>query len=102
MIIIFTYSEILPRVGDSAFDGRGCDRDRRGKIDLGLGMAHPADEVTVGGGDTDLTLREDTHVAAETCTARRGADGSSSVREDVEEAFFHRLFPYVCCGGGGG
>src|SRR5690606_18701259 len=85
------------RRSDPARHCRCCSDGRACKVDFALRMAHPSDEIPVGGGDSPFTFGKYAHVTAEARSACRRAYCCAGLYEYVEEAFIHSLLPYLLC-----
>ena len=54
-------------------------------------MAHAAYEIAVGGGNTLLSLCQNTHIASQAGTAGRGTDNSTGLDEGLDVSLLHSL-----------
>ena len=54
-------------------------------------MTHTAYKVSVGGGDTSLTFRQNTHISAKARTAGRRGHNRSRLNKDLQQSFLQRL-----------
>ncbi len=96
---LFPLLHQLGRIGDESRD-RGSRRHiGAGEINLTVHVAHPANEIAVGGGDRPLPGGENPHMPAQAGPAGGGGDHGPRLHENIEQSLMQAVQPDLLGGG---
>src|SRR5450756_1080820 len=79
-------SKKFSRVRDLAHEAGGRHRGRRSEVDAGLNIAHPPNEVPIGGGDHVYPIRRNSAQGPDTRTATGSIEHATAFNQGLDIA----------------